>query len=104
HYSALKPKTWAKRTPRVPKGSREERPIMFCCMGLSEIDAGATTPNIRMDLCECFHEAAVHGGFKHERAALLNGYCDMVLPQPQKLTLFPPSPDLRCKSSLSMEA
>ncbi|OMO90112.1 hypothetical protein COLO4_19360 [Corchorus olitorius] len=75
----------------------EERPIMNCCMGLSEIDAGATTPKIRMDLCECFHEAAVHGGFKPERAALLNGYCDMVLAQPRKLTLLPPSPDLDCK-------
>ncbi|OMO63703.1 non-specific lipid-transfer protein 1-like protein [Corchorus capsularis] len=62
-----------------------------------EINAGATTPKIRMDLCECFHEAAVHGGFKPERAALLNGYCDMVLHQPRKLTLLPPSPDLDCK-------
>ncbi|MBA0604579.1 hypothetical protein Godav_017230 [Gossypium davidsonii] len=60
-----------------PTGSSKRQPQEECCSAVANINAAATTPAIRRDLCRCFKKAGHGACVVSDKAKQLPRLCDV---------------------------
>ncbi|XP_062014213.1 non-specific lipid-transfer protein AP10-like [Rosa rugosa] len=70
-------------------------PSVFCCKGVQNVTAQATTTEIRRSLCECFKQAAASMSIDPKKLKQLPQFCQVSVPVPldpsidcSKISLF----------------